>query len=548
MRVNNAFFDIQQDQRRDIVSSILHNDNNDTNVLQQPKAKLWEGSFNSPLLDQIKSIQTKNVAIQELKHDQQLDQKADEHFKNRLLSKGLNTMYANKQSSQTNRYNDNKADIHHNEKQPNEATFFNALKHHTNQGHETKGREYVADIFRENHNNKIKANVFQAIKESRQPKVGITPEQVNQQDDNFYTQSQNPSIISDNRTIAQTVTQQVKSKTKQIEDKNIENRKKLQFTSPRKLDFTPEVQSSALALFQPKTPEQSNESIQFTPLQLTETKNKLKRTITTEEAMKDMKKFIRQAELDETMTPEKSRKAVNSFERFVNNEELNANSLEIPKQEYNIKLDNLDDDVPIDLTRFQEQKPIDDKVKEANAKYEKALRQQKRMEDEQRLKARKDVLSSQQNPSLDLQGVQAEQKKKDTYFKAQINNRFSGYSKEPLKYVTENYENDFDKLKLWAEKNPNDRLGPKSNNTLWKLYIDYLYSSSISNKHPGPNIKSSTLLRQIDELKPSLQKNLKLFKPQGDAKLTAYSSRGIVTMRDLPSTPKQSNQLVMVAK
>jgi hypothetical protein len=511
MRVNNVFQDIQQQQRSSIVDSILNNDNNETNTIQaqikKPKVDLWEGSFNNPLLDQIK--ETKAV------------QKADEYYKQKLLNKGINTLSTNKVSSQTERYNEIKGDIHYQSKQLKPSEAFNKFK--------------VPHV------------------------IGMSPQDTtNPLDQSFYKEIKNPSIPDESALI-----QSIKTNTKRIEDDNSMNRKR--FTSPLKLDFTPEAknsmnsESSALSLLQ-----SSSESTQFTPLQLTETRKKLKPVVNTKEAIKDLEKYLQQEELEETMTPEKSKKVVTNLERFLNEEQLNtSDSLHLPNKEYKINLaDNQNENEPIDLTKFKDPHAEDQKVKEANAKYEKALRQQKRMEDEQRLKARKDVLSSQQNPALDLQGVKAEQKKKDSYFKAQINNRFSGYGTEPLKYVKENYENDFDKLKIWAENNPNDRLGPKSNQKLWKLYIDYLYSSSISNKHPGPSIKSSTLLSQIDELKPSLQKNLKLFKNQGDAKITSYSNRGIVTIADLPTSaskpevtrsfgellPKQSNQLVRVAK
>ena len=247
------------------------------------------------------------------------------------------------------------------------------------------------------------------------------------------------------------------------------------------------------------------------------------------------------------MTPEVSRRAVENLERFLNEEQLNT-SLDLPNSNYKINLADHKEE-KIDLTRFKDPQPIDQKVKEANAKYEKALRQQQRMENEQRLKARKDVLTSQQNPSLDLRGVQIEQKKKDEYFKSQINNRFNEYGPDPLKYIKDNYNNDFDKLKIWAEKNPNERLGPKSNSKLWKLYLDYLYSSSVENKNPGPNIKASTLLNKISELKPSLEKNLKLYKSTGTAQLITRSNKGIVTIADLPtSTSRGNNQLARVLK
>ena len=510
--INNLFQDAQQEQKRNIVSSILHNENNDPN----------------PLIDH-HSIASgyKNEAMNELI----LNHKADEHYKQRLLSKGLNTINANKDRSQTNRYNEIKGDIHHNDKQLNRTTAFNNLKN------------YKRPPLDENQI------------------IGISSQEISPLDQSFYKEINNP-VMPD----ASALTKSIAVNTKQIEESNKENRKRLQFSTPRKLDFTPEVQSTALSLFQsPPSTQSSSESTQFTPLQLTETKKRLKpvEQKSTKEVIKELEKYLQQEELDETMTPEKSKKAVANLERFLNEEQLNT-SLELPKNEYKINLaDNKNENEPIDLTKFKDPLPEDDKIKEANIRYQKALRQQKRMEDEQRLKARKDVLSSQLNPSLDLQGVQAEQKKKDTYFKAQVNNRFSGYGTEPLKYVKENYENDFDKLKLWAEKNPNERLGPKSNNTLWKLYLDYLYSSNISNKHPGPSIKSATLLKQIDDLKPSLQKNLKLFQPSAQVR-TITSGRGVTTIHDLPSVssgvkpevirrfgeplPKQSNQLVKVSK
>ena len=69
------------------------------------------------------------------------------------------------------------------------------------------------------------------------------------------------------------------------------------------------------------------------------------------------------------MTPEVSRRAVENLERFLNEEQLNT-SLDLPNSNYKINLaDHKEEN--IDLTRFKDPQPIDQKVKEANAKYEK---------------------------------------------------------------------------------------------------------------------------------------------------------------------------------
>jgi hypothetical protein len=531
MRVNDIFLDQQQEQRRNIVNSILNNDNNETNTIQR-EPNLWGESLNSPLLNQI----------------------ADEHYMKKIMNKGLQKLQSNSIKSQNNTANELIADEHYMKNIMNKG--LQKLQSNKIKSQNNTFNELIADLkYRDNYPSKA----FNKIKTYRRPPIkeekiiGITPESLQgeaQLNQSIYGEINNPFIPSES------------SQQQWLEKYSIFNNKK-QFTAPKQLPVSPETVSSAEKLFRPQKqlqfspeieyhPQKRKEIVPITPKALESTKNKLKPlgNKSTPEIMDDISEYFRNENLDDTMTPGTSKRVMTDIDRFLQSPEPNTSNLNIPKTEYKINLtDNKNENESIDLSKFEDARPLDGQVKEANDRYQKALRQQQKLANVERLKARKDVLSSQQNPSLNLQEVQAEQKKKDAYFKAQINNRFSEYSQDPLNYVKTNYNNDFDKLKIWAEKNPNERLGPKSNPKLWKLYTDYLYSSSISNKHPGPSIKGSTLLEKIDELKPSIQKNLKLFKPTGDAQVISRPNRGVVTFSDLQTaTSRQSNQLVRVAK
>ena len=258
MRVNDIFLDQQQEQRRNIVNSILNNDNNETNTIQR-EPNLWEGSFNSPLLNQIKtSKQNKSDMINEFK----ADQKADEHYTKKLMNKGLQKLQSNSIKSHNNKYNELIADIKYSNNYPSKAF------------------------------NKIKTYRRPPIKEEKI--IGITPESLQGEarlNQSIYGEINNPFIPSES------------SQQQWLEKYSIFNNKK-QFTAPKQLPVSPETVSSAEKLFRPKKqlqfspdieyhPHKPKEKVPITPKVLESTKNKLKplENKSTPEIMDDISEY-----------------------------------------------------------------------------------------------------------------------------------------------------------------------------------------------------------------------------------------------------------------
>ena len=98
--------------------------------------------------------------MQELKEDQRTEQKADEHYRQKLLSKGLSNIQVNKYKTQINNNNESIADIHHNVKQSAESKLFNQLRHQTK---ESKLNNMKVEYLRQKHDSNLKSDALRVL-------------------------------------------------------------------------------------------------------------------------------------------------------------------------------------------------------------------------------------------------------------------------------------------------------------------------------------------------------------------------------------------------